>query len=104
MTMHIPPSAHPRDFADVADEQLRTKGYYFKPAERFVGFGRASPQLDLFKKEYRLGWWTLGVCRACIVTEVNNLRSEVAQHKAVIARAKENVAAAIGIVEKRGGQ
>lgn len=101
MTHPIPPGAHPADFVDPSDAELRAKGYVIKPMGRFVGFGRAAPQLDLFKTEYRLGWWILGVCRTCIVTEVRDLRAELTRTKDVIRRAKLSVGDAIGIIEKR---
>lgn len=96
-----PATAHPADFADPREEQLRERGWYLKPAGRFVGFGRLEPQLDLFKQQYRLGWWLLAVCRVCIVTEVKQLRGEVERMKGVVRSAKAHVGAAIDITEKR---
>lgn len=36
----------------------------------WVGFGRASPQLDLFESTWRLGWWRLSVCKVCLVSRI----------------------------------
>lgn len=45
----------------------------------WVGFGRASPQLDLFESTWRVGWWRVSVCKVCLITRFRQASDAVAE-------------------------
>lgn len=45
----------------------------------WVGFGRASPQLDLFESTWRLGWWRLSICKVCLIARFQQASDAVAE-------------------------
>lgn len=43
----------------------------------WVGFGRASAQLDLFESTWRVGWWRVSFCRTCLITRIQETRDTI---------------------------
>lgn len=90
-------------------QQLRPRHIYWRPAGRYVGFGRNVPeQPDLMESEFRFGWRIVVVCKICLITERERLqqandalRAEIERIRTHARAASLRIGAAVGIVEKK---
>lgn len=71
-------------------KRLRQRSLYLRPAGEWVGFGAdTNTQPDLFESVYRLGWWRVAVCRACLITAIRNASALIEQAEAILSQPRK---------------